>query len=452
MRVTRFVVAVLIVIAGFATTVPSATAYDQADKQWAMLTSTRGLSWDQVATRCPTDGITPCSGSIGAFNFDGWVWATPAQVVALMADFAPEIAVADPPGVGGTNYYFSAVSFIGEFGAMDWFAGYNFYFENTEGWTAGKDAQGRPLAGHASDGWWPPSGGLGVGPVASTAASYNRGVFLWRAAGGDYTPPVITPTVTGTLGNNGWYRSNVDVSWTVSDPESEVASQTGCSPSTVSTDNAGVSFTCSATSAIATASSTVTVKRDVAPPTITCPSPAPTVSLGTQFAPITATVTDAMSGPVTPTLTTYADTATAGSKSAMFSGSDRAGNVSSRSCAYNVAGPLCQGLTPTIYGTSGNDTIIGTKGRDVIDGLGGLDTIKGNAGDDVICGGDGNDKLYGGAGIDKIDGGNQDDALNGDGGNDDLNGASGSDSIRAGAGTDLCSSGEVRQSSCEVLY
>lgn len=452
MRVIRLVVAVLLMIAGLATIASSASAYDQADKQWAMLTSTRGLSWDQVAARCPTDGVTPCSGSIGAFNFDGWVWATPAQVVAVMADFAPDIATADPPGVSGTNYYFSAVSFMGAFGAMDWFAGYNFYFENTAGWTSGKDAQGQPIVGHASDGWWPPSGGLGVGPVSSTAASYNRGVFLWRAAGVDYSPPVITPTVTGTLGNNGWYRSNVDVSWSVSDPESAITSQTGCTPSTASTDTASVSFTCSATSAVATASSTVTVKRDVTPPTITCPSPAPQVSLGAQFALITATVADAMSGPTSATLTTYANTATAGAKTATFAGSDRAGNGATGSCAYNVVGETCLGLTPTIVGTSGNDVIVGTSGRDVIDGLAGVDTIKGNGGNDVICGGDGNDTLYGGAGADKIDGGNHNDSLYGNAGNDDLNGATGSDSLRAGGGSDLCSSGEVRTSSCEVLY
>src|SRR6185503_7124478 len=36
----------------------------------------------------------------------------------------------------------------------------------------------------------------------------------------DTTAPVITPTVTGTSGSNGWYTSNVSVSWAVSDPES----------------------------------------------------------------------------------------------------------------------------------------------------------------------------------------------------------------------------------------
>ncbi|HEY3453328.1 MAG TPA: SBBP repeat-containing protein, partial [Bryobacteraceae bacterium] len=43
----------------------------------------------------------------------------------------------------------------------------------------------------------------------------------------DITPPLITPQITGTLGNNGWYRSAVIVNWSVSDPESGIASSTG---------------------------------------------------------------------------------------------------------------------------------------------------------------------------------------------------------------------------------
>ncbi len=36
----------------------------------------------------------------------------------------------------------------------------------------------------------------------------------------DTTPPEITPAVSGTLGTNDWYTSDVTVSWTGSDPES----------------------------------------------------------------------------------------------------------------------------------------------------------------------------------------------------------------------------------------
>jgi hypothetical protein len=86
---------------------------------------------------------------------------------------------------------------------------------------------------------------------------------------GDTTPPVITPTVNGTLGSNGWYTSNVTVSWAVVDGESSVTAQTGCATTSVTTDTAGVTLTCSATSSGGTASNSVTIRRDTTPPTIT---------------------------------------------------------------------------------------------------------------------------------------------------------------------------------------
>jgi hypothetical protein len=43
----------------------------------------------------------------------------------------------------------------------------------------------------------------------------------------DTTPPQLTPTITGTLGLDGWYTSDVHVSWTVADPESEITQPSG---------------------------------------------------------------------------------------------------------------------------------------------------------------------------------------------------------------------------------
>src|SRR4051812_3879876 len=39
----------------------------------------------------------------------------------------------------------------------------------------------------------------------------------------DATPPVVEPTVSGTHGDNGWYTSDVDVTWSVSDPDSSAS-------------------------------------------------------------------------------------------------------------------------------------------------------------------------------------------------------------------------------------
>lgn len=78
----------------------------------------------------------------------------------------------------------------------------------------------------------------------------------------------------------------------------------------------------------------------------------------------------------------------------------------------------CQGLTPTIVGTPGNDTLRGTGKRDVIQALSGNDTIYGADGDDVLCGGEGNDSLKGEKGNDKLDGGAYVDSCDGAAGTD----------------------------------
>ena len=92
----------------------------------------------------------------------------------------------------------------------------------------------------------------------------------------DSTPPVITPNVSGTLGDNGWYVSDVTVSWSVVDNESAISSSSGCGPTTINADTAGQTLTCTATSTGGTNSQSVTIKRDATAPTISgSASPAP---------------------------------------------------------------------------------------------------------------------------------------------------------------------------------
>lgn len=92
----------------------------------------------------------------------------------------------------------------------------------------------------------------------------------------DTTPPVIMPSLVGTLGNNGWYVSDVTVTWSVVDNESAISSSSGCDATGIISDTAGMTLTCTATSAGGTATESVTVKRDATPPTIEgTASPAP---------------------------------------------------------------------------------------------------------------------------------------------------------------------------------
>ena len=56
----------------------------------------------------------------------------------------------------------------------------------------------------------------GTGSYNTTPATFTLKVLPTA----DTTPPVITLIVSGTLGSNGWCVSDVNVNWTVSDPES----------------------------------------------------------------------------------------------------------------------------------------------------------------------------------------------------------------------------------------
>lgn len=86
----------------------------------------------------------------------------------------------------------------------------------------------------------------------------------------DGSAPVISKTVTGTLGSNGWYIDNVTVDWAApSDAHSGIASVTGCADVTYSADTDGTPSACEATNNAGLKSyDSVTVKRDATKPTI----------------------------------------------------------------------------------------------------------------------------------------------------------------------------------------
>ena len=88
---------------------------------------------------------------------------------------------------------------------------------------------------------------------------------------GDPTAPAISSVVSPASpdGNNGWYRSNVGIDWTVSEPESPNSLQTtGCEDQTIMADQPATTYSCSASSAGGSAGpETVTIKRDATAPT-----------------------------------------------------------------------------------------------------------------------------------------------------------------------------------------
>jgi len=144
--------------------------------------------------------------------------------------------------------------------------------------------------------------------VGNIESGKTTGEALTRVVA-DTTPPVIIPQITGTLGDNRWYRSNVSVNWSVSDPESGIASLSGCTTTMLTTDTAGVTFTCLATDGAGLSSSVpVTIKIDKTPPVITASAnPATLWPPNGKMVTVTVsgTIMDATSG-VNPNSATFA--------------------------------------------------------------------------------------------------------------------------------------------------
>jgi hypothetical protein len=163
----------------------------------------------------------------------------------------------------------------------------------------------------------------------------------------DSTPPVITPTIKGTLGLNGWYISNVTVNWSATDPESGIASSTGCGSTSITTDTAGLTLTCSAVNGAGLfISDTVIVKRDATAPTIVgSRTPAPNAAgWNNTNVTVSFTCTDNLSG-VAPGYPTGGATLTANTPQSGVTVSGVCTDLASNSGSASV-GPIKIDTTP----------------------------------------------------------------------------------------------------------
>jgi len=80
----------------------------------------------------------------------------------------------------------------------------------------------------------------------------------------DDTPPVLSPTVTPKPNSAGWNNSPVSVVWTSLDPESGIASATGCDPVQLNAETAATLLTCKVTNGaglLSTSSTTVRIDK-----------------------------------------------------------------------------------------------------------------------------------------------------------------------------------------------
>jgi hypothetical protein len=112
--------------------------------------------------------------------------------------------------------------------------------------------------------------------------------------GADTTPPAIFVNVSPMPNGAGWNNTlPVNVTWTVTDPESGIASSTGCDPVSFNAPTTGTTLTCSATNGAGlSSSSSVVVRIDLAPPVVTNQLATPNPVIVNTDVTITATVTD----------------------------------------------------------------------------------------------------------------------------------------------------------------
>ena len=155
-----------------------------------------------------------------------------------------------------------------------------------------------------------PSFGAGTPIAVSFAgdaryqASSTTAQFTINGGGGDQTPPVITPTVTGTHGANGWFVGDVTVTWKVNDPESSIKSSSGCDPAQLS---ASASLTCTAVNGAGLpASFPLNIRIDKTAPVISAPVIKGALGVNgwyTSDVTVSWSVSDAESAIVTPVCT-----------------------------------------------------------------------------------------------------------------------------------------------------
>jgi len=109
-----------------------------------------------------------------------------------------------------------------------------------------------------------------VTSAAPDPNSENNSATTATTVNADATKPVIIPTVTPPPNFNGWNNTNVTVNWSVSDPESGIASSSGCTTTVLTTDTSATTLTCSATNGSGLSHlASVTIKIDKSSPVIT---------------------------------------------------------------------------------------------------------------------------------------------------------------------------------------
>lgn len=207
---------------------------------------------------------------------------------------------------------------------------------------------------------WADTGGSGLDPTRCPASTTSTGEGADRVVAAtcsdlagnvgsasvlvdvDKTAPSAAPGAVPASNAAGWNRTAVTVTWSWVDPTGGAGLDTAACPSTSTSFGEGQDLVIAATCddrAGNRGPGSHTVDIDMTPPSVSCGT-APSYTLGGDHAAdVTATVTDALSGPTASLVAsdvTAADVATAGWGTRSLTGSDLADNETTVSCSFVV--------------------------------------------------------------------------------------------------------------------
>lgn len=151
--------------------------------------------------------------------------------VDLKVDTLPPWANLLVPSPTGSNGWFKTSPVVIPVNTYDFFSGLNTVWASPDGgttwqtWTQSSLSL-LPNGSYLAPGLSLSSDGQYVIPYRADDLAGNSRSYPGISIKIDATPPAITPSVSGTLGSNGWYISNVDVTASGSDVTSGLASST----------------------------------------------------------------------------------------------------------------------------------------------------------------------------------------------------------------------------------
>jgi hypothetical protein len=174
-------------------------------------------------------------------------------------------------------------------------------------------------------------------PNAVDSNGGDIGAVEHHAPGLDTTPPIITPTISGTPGANGWYVSDVQLSWSVVDGESDVTILNGCQTYMFSDDTGDLFLSCSAASDGGVSGESAGFRRDATPPTL-APTVLPNPVMQNAAATATPNAADNLSG-LSSQGCEAVDTSIVGTHTLICYATDNAGTTATATATYQVVAP-----------------------------------------------------------------------------------------------------------------